>query len=80
MISFVFNNMADFGQDYSVDMLEVTFPETSVDGDTACGDIGIIDDTALEGDHNFTVAIADATNLLVVGGEAVVTLLDNDGK
>ena len=73
--------MADLGQDYSVDMLEVTFPETSVDGDTACGDIGIIDDTALEGDHNFTVAIADATDiLLVVGGEAVVTILDNDGK
>ena len=64
-------------------MLMVTIPASSVVGDTACVDITLIDDTALECTHDFTVAIDSATLGTMFSpplSEAVVTILDNDSK
>ena len=72
-----------FGEDFSPDMLTVTFPVTSMMGDTACADISIIDDDALECSHDFTVAITSATLGTMFSpplSEATVTILDNDSK
>ena len=47
-------------EDYSAaDPLVVTFPVGAVENDTACADVTIIDDAALEGDHSFTVSMTE---------------------
>lgn len=60
----------------------VVFPESSLQGDTVCADIGIIDDDALECSQDFTVSIDNATLGTIIGSqsEAVITIQDNDSK
>ena len=70
--------------DFSVaDPLTVTFNSgTTSSGDTACADITILDDDALEGDHSFTVQLTSTTPTGVTIGtdsSTTVTIQDNDG-
>ena len=72
------------GSDFTVeDPLTVTFNSgTTSSGDTACADITVLDDDALEGDHSFTVQLASTTPTGVTIGtdsSTTVTIQDNDG-
>ena len=72
------------GSDFTVeDPLTVTFNSgTTSSGDTACADITVLDDDALEGDHSFTVQLASTTPTGVTIGtdsSTTVTVQDNDG-
>ena len=76
----------DYG---AADPLNVTFSAGSaVTGTTACANVMIIDDDALEGDHSFTVTVSNLElspggvyNGLVIGtpSSATVNIIDNDG-
>ena len=74
--------MIGSGEDYNGTMTEVVFPESSMQGETVCGDIVIIDDDALECSQDFTVAIGSTTLGTATGtqSQAVVTIEDNDSK
>ena len=69
-------------EDFNPGTLQVTFPVSSVEGDTVCGEIEAVDDDAFECSHDFTVAIGSATLGTTTGSpsEAVVTILDNDSE
>ena len=80
------------GIDYSIssptDTLNVTFSAGStVSGTTACANVTIIDDNAVEGNHSFTVHVigleldpGGAYSELMTGVPyAVVNIIDNDG-
>ncbi len=64
---------------------ELEFSSGSVNGDTLCRDIIVIDDSSLEAPENFTVMLS---NLMFNGGfarigtppSAVVTIEDSSGK
>ena len=68
-------------RDYITTSLDVSFAEGSMDGNTLCINVFIIDDRALEEDETFYVsmivtAIGDAT----VGNTAtLVTIINDDG-
>ena len=69
------------GSDYVAGPLQATFPTTSVEGSTQCVDIGIMQDLALEGDHNFSVEVISVTPSVVMVGtprEGTVTILDDE--
>ena len=75
------------GEDYSAttNPLEVTFPVGALDNDTACADVMIIDDTALEGDHSFTVSMTGfggTDPLLSIGipSLATVSIVDDESE
>ena len=76
--------------DYSAaSPLEVTFTSgIAMQGDTSCAQLSIIDDTAFEGPHSFSVEVtmleieSDGTDpLLTIGtmSSATVNIVDNDG-
>ena len=76
--------------DYSAaSTLEVTFTSgIAMQGDTSCAQLSIIDDTAFEGPHSFSVEVSmveiesDGTDpLLTIGttSSATVNIVDNDG-
>ncbi len=79
------------GQDYSpvVDPLEVLFVAgVAGQGSTACANISILDDLVLEGQHNFSVTLADfdlvdvpdtARIFMGTPSSASVVIEDNDG-
>ena len=81
------------GIDYSIssptDTLNVTFSAGSaVNGTTACANVTIIDDNAVEGNHSFTVHVTGleldpggAYSGLMIGtsSSALVNIIDNDG-
>ena len=65
--------------------LEVTFTSGSPDGAQQSVDIVIIDDAALEGDHDFTVELISinpsGSNVMIgMQSNTTVTITDNDGK
>ena len=77
--------------DYSAaSPLEVTFTSgIAVQGDISCAQLSIIDDTAFEGPHSFTVEVSlleiesDGTDpLLTIGtmSSATINIVDNDSK
>ena len=70
------------GMDYNGAMIEVIFPISSVQGDSVCTDVIIIDDDALECEQDFTVFISSATlgTDTSIQPQAVVSIVDNDGK
>ena len=61
--------------------MEVVFPISSVNGTEQCTEIEIVDDRALEGEHNFTVEILSTSPPISADepSEATVIILDNDG-
>ncbi len=81
------------GQDYSpvVDPLELLFvAAVAGQGSTACANISIFDDLALEGPHNFSVTLADfdlfvgvpdtARIFMGTPSSASVVIEDNEGE
>ena len=70
------------GMDYDGAMIEVIFPISSVQGESACTDVIIIDDNALECEQDFTVFISNATlgTDISIQPQAVVSIVDNDGE
>ena len=62
--------------------LEVTFTSGSPNGAQQTVDIAIMDDFALEGDHDFTVELISTDLNVMIGMQSstVVTITDNDGK
>ena len=72
------------GSDYSGFNMILTFPVGSLDNDTQCLNVSIIDDdTALEGDETFTVTLTLlTTGLGVTTGNTMttITITDNEGK
>lgn len=88
-MSFVFPHIA-VDMDYSAaNPLNVVFPAgSSTTGDTACADVNIIDDEALESDHFFTVTVTGlelnpggAYSGLMIGTppSARINIIDNEG-
>ena len=61
--------------------MEVTFPVSSANGTEQCAEIEIVDDRALEAEHNFTVEILSTSPPISTEepSEATVIILDNDG-
>ncbi len=73
------------GEDYNLANTEITFPDTSVVGDTACATFTIIDDSILELDEEFRVQITSPTDprgvtINVTSFTTVVTIEDNESK
>ncbi len=60
----------------------LVFPPSSTEGMELCAMIGIIDDTALEGEHNFTVNISSTSPEISIGVpyEATIVIQDNERK
>ena len=71
------------GSDYVAEPLQATFPITSIEGESSCVDIGILQDTVLEGDHSFGVEVTSATPSVVMVGtpsEETITILDDESR
>ena len=69
--------------DYSGATAEVTFLESSQEGDTACIDIQITDDDTLECSQDFTVSISGGslpTYIKTSHSQTTVNIVDNDGN
>ena len=60
--------------------LEVTFTAGSPNGAQQSVDIGIIDDDALEGDHEFRVELISTSVMIGMPSSTVVIITDNEGK
>ena len=60
----------------------VVFPTISTEGMVLCVEIIIIDDSALEGEHNFTVNISSTSPEITIGisNEATTLIEDNERK
>ena len=73
------------GTDFNGANLEATFAVGSIQtGNTACVNISITDDDALEGNHSFTVSLVSTTpsgvNISASSATTTVNIEDNDGK
>ena len=66
------------GEDFSAaEPLEIVF---GVNETVACAMVSIIDDTALEGDHSFSVTLASTVPPITINNTPVeVTIMDNEG-
>ena len=55
---------------------------STLNGDTACDNITIIDDNVLEGDHSFEIQVASTDPILstINPASTVVTIQDNEGN
>ena len=75
---FFLGNQTDFVFEPSMQLLTFT-PSPAV---RACIDIGIINDTDVEGDHHFELVIENVTPGQVLSTSAVtaITITDNSGK
>ena len=79
---------SDEGEDYIVDVYETTFLSlTTMNGDTACDTVIIIDDSDLEGSHDFGFFISGATiggttlsEIQFMGQFTTVEIEDNEGR
>ena len=63
--------------------LQATFPTSSMEGDTSCVNISILQDLDLEGDHEFDIEVTSATPSVVMVGmpsEETVTILDDESR
>ena len=75
-------------EDYIVDMYEATFLSlTTMNGDTACDTVTIIDDSDLEGPHDVGFFISGASvggrtlsRIQFMGQFTSVEIEDNDGR
>ena len=64
-------------------LLQATFATNSMEGATSCVNISILQDLALEGDHEFSVEVTSATPSVVTVGmpsEETVTILDDESR
>ena len=75
-------------EDYIVDVYEATFQSvTTMNGDTACDTVTIIDDSDLEGQHDVGFFISGASvggtslsGIQFIGQFTSVEIEDNDGR
>jgi len=80
IIHFVLIFAARAGRDYiSVVSLE-TFAPGSMDNDTECVDISIVDNDALEEEETFGVTVTSQDPSVLLGINATVTITDDDGQ
>ncbi len=57
-----------------------TFSSGSIDNDTRCVDVSIVDDDVLEGNQNFIVTLTTPDPNVILGNEmTTVAIIDNDG-
>ncbi len=73
------------GEDYNLTNTVITFPNTSVVGDTVCATFTIIDDSILELDEEFRVQITTPTDppgvtINVTSSTTIVAIEDNERK
>ena len=70
------------GSDYVSVSMDVVFPAGTSNGDMQCIDVTIIDDSEMEGDETFTVALTTSSPVVMTLGNAVttITITDNDGE
>ena len=67
------------GEDYTVpSVFRVEFNST----DQACAPVTILQDLAVEGNHEFTISISDVGEFAMTGSpiDTVITIIDDDGK
>ena len=72
----------DEGDDYVLLDTSVVFSPTSSMSATQQAQVQIVNDMAVEGDHDFTIAIAAVGPVAIPGGtptNVTVTITDNDG-
>ena len=75
--------MAVLGEDFTEpSLLQVTFTSGDVVGDTACATLGILNDTNLESDHEFTVNLrrVEPPGPDVSRSSTTVAIMDDEGK
>ena len=82
MMSIILSTVSVLGEDFLVpDPLSsiLTFTAGSMDGDSQCATIDIIDDDDVEGEHTFTVSLQTPSSNGVIGTQstATVTITDN---
>ena len=69
------------GSDFVLARNEVTFDIGANDGNTISLVIDILDDRIVEGNETFTISgSVSAAGATFVGGPAIVTIVDDDGK
>ena len=64
-------------------MLSLTFDTDSVNGSVECVNISTIDDSALEGDHNFFIFLNSSSledNVVLSTQSMTAVINDNDSK
>ena len=67
------------GSDYGMTTMNLTFPISSMDSDTQCLNLAIMEDTLVERDETFSVTLT--TGLYVTTGNDITTIIiiDNEG-
>ncbi len=71
---------AEGDSDFETTPLTLTFPSGAMDGDSLCGNVSIIDDSALEGEETFTVTLDVTDGSATVGNNATtIHISDDDG-
>ena len=80
MMSIILSSASDAGSDF-VDpgAVTLTFPAGSMDDNSQCATIDIMDDFDVEGEHSFTVSLQNPSSNGVIGTQATatVTITDN---
>ena len=64
-------------------MLFITFDINSVNGSVECVNISTIDDSALEGDHDFFISLSSSSledNVVLSTMSVTAVIYDNDSK
>ena len=69
------------GSDYVSVSMDVVFPASTSNGDMQCIDVTIMDDSEMEGDETFTVALTTSSPVVTLGNAVTtITITDNDGE
>ena len=80
MMSIILSSASVSGLDFTdPGAVTLTFPAGSVDGDSQCSTIDVLDDDDVEGEHSFTVSLQNPSSNGVIGTQetATVTITDN---
>ena len=72
---------ATSGSDYVSVTMDVVFPAGSSNGAMQCIDVSITDDSAVEGDETFTVALTTSSAIVTLGNAlTTITITNTDGE
>ena len=80
MMSIILSSASVSGSDFTdPGAVTLTFPAGSMDGDSQCSTIDVLDDDDVEGEHSFTVSLQNPSSNGVIGTQetATVTITDN---
>ena len=68
------------GRDYRTISSHAIITSGSMDNDTTCANISIMDDNALEGNQTFIVALSTSDpHVILENNRTTITIVDNDG-